>query len=82
MFSRTGCYGDGSLCWQHIRDTLADLVKPYDPALAQKLTLPMTDDGGEEYEALDILQEHTILGCQWVFDGGDLLLVEDDYDYD
>ena len=36
----------------------------------------MSDDAGEEYDALDILQEFTDASLTWQFVDGDLLLLE------
>lgn len=71
-----GCYADGSFGWDHVRARLADLVESLDANLADDLRSTMTDDAGEEEEALDLLQDVTESGLVWMLDG-DLLLVDE-----
>ncbi|MCK9602018.1 MAG: hypothetical protein M0R06_23435 [Sphaerochaeta sp.] len=72
-----GCYGDGSLGHSHIREKLAELVRPLDPSLADALAEDSSDDFGEEDEALEILGAHSAPGMVWEFRDGDLILYYD-----
>lgn len=70
-----GCYGDGSFGHAHVRQRLADLVEEYSEDLAEELRGEMSDDGGEEDGALEVLNEHTANdGVVWEFVDGDLML--------
>ncbi len=82
-----GCYADGALGHDHIRSQLALLVQEvdgFDPDLAESLRGEMPDDAWDEDEALNLLNSHTAEGLVWTFEGGDLLLltVEDEYQRD
>ena len=83
-----GCHADHSFGWQHVRDTLADLVDAVDNdrlreddtcrlTTSAALHGPPPDDYGDEYEALEILQGATVDGLVWVIDQ-DLLLIPND----
>lgn len=83
-----GCYADGSLGHAYVRGVLATLLERLPEShddtdasryqLANELREDMTDDAGEEDDALEILQEHTAEGLTWEFHEGDLILGEDD----
>jgi hypothetical protein len=77
-----GCYADGCYGWDHVRETLADLIDQIDgtPDLIASLNGEMPDDAGDEYEALDVLNDATEAGLIWTFDNVDLLLMEADND--
>ena len=72
-----GCHADGAAGWDHVRDVLADLVEPFDGAIATALRAEMSDDAWEEYEALDVLNSQCVEGCYFDFVNGDLLLVDE-----
>lgn len=77
-----GCYGDGTFGHQHVRERLAAEVSRFDSDLAELLRGPMSDDGSEEDEALEILNSHTARNMFWHFENGDLLLSRmGDYDH-
>jgi hypothetical protein len=71
-----GCYGDGVLGHQHVRDRLAELIATHDEELAAALRTPGSDDTWDEDEegALEILNDRTDDGLCWSFEGGDLVL--------
>jgi hypothetical protein len=79
-----GCYADGAYGHDHIRERLADLVESVGrrslalDKLIEDLRNPMSDDASEEEDALDYLQTFTAEGVYWAFEGGDLILWEDD----
>lgn len=74
--SEIGCYADGTFGHVHVRSKLANLIESFDPKLAESLQGEMPDDAWDEDEALEILQKETHDDLTWVFDSGDLLLVE------
>jgi hypothetical protein len=70
-----GCWGDSTFGHARVRERLAWLVQEYDPNLADRLRLPMSDDAGEEDDALEILNKETdTTGLVWEFVDGDLML--------
>lgn len=80
-----GCYADGTFGHQHCRTALSNLVHGLrrrtfgvriDETLVASLIGGMPDDCWDEYEALNILNEHTAEGLVWTFENGDLLLTE------
>lgn len=82
-----GCWADGALGIMHVRQRLACLVanvwnqelwQKYGYSIPAELDGVPSDDGGEEFDALEVLQEFTESGVVWMFDGGDLLLVKDE----
>jgi hypothetical protein len=81
-----GCWADSAAGHQHVRNRLAQLVAnvwtpemldKYGYDVAEALDAEMSDDAGEEDDALDILQEFTDASLTWQFVDGDLLLLED-----
>ena len=83
MFDKhdAGCFADGGLGHNHVRQVLADLVRAIDETLdlEHQLTDIPSDDLSEESDALDLLNAHTD-GCEFIFDAGDLLLIETELD--
>ncbi len=75
-----GCYADGALGHQHVRDNLAYLVRDLGGELSDMLRGAMSDDASEEDAALDLLNEHAPEGMVWTFSDGDLLLVPEDWE--
>ena len=80
-----GCYADGSLGHDHVRNRLRSLVETWvddaDPDLILSLDAPiMPDDAWDEYEAIDLLNELCEDGICWEFSDGDLVLttIEED----
>lgn len=73
-----GCYADGSLGHQHIRERLAGLVENQDPKLAESLRGDMPNDAWDEDEAIDMLNAQTEAGIAWFFQDGDLVLAVDE----
>src|SRR5687767_7475536 len=78
-----GCWADGGFGHPHVREVLAvvltDKGGPSD--LAVSLLGEMSDDGAEEYEAIDWLNEHAVEeGLHFTLCDGDLLLVEEGFD--
>jgi hypothetical protein len=81
-----GCWADGALGHDHVRARLAILVAQvwtaemldkYGYDVAEALDCEMSDDAGEEQDALDIIQEFTESGVTWQFADGDLMLLAD-----
>jgi hypothetical protein len=81
-----GCWADGALGHDHVRQRLAQLVAnvwtpemldKYGYDVAEVLDKEMSDDASEEDDALDIIQEFTDASLTWQFVDGDLLLLED-----
>ena len=72
----TGCYADETLGHAHLRDRLADLIRTLPEwndemeGVCASLDGPMPDDAGDEYEALEILQEFTDEGIFWEIEQG------------
>lgn len=72
-----GCHADGALGHQHVRAVLADLVASYckAPELVRALNGAESDDGSEDYEAIDLLNA---TACEpdvcFAFEDGDLML--------
>ena len=60
---------------EHVREVLADMVRPHHSALANILLLAASNSLIEEREALAILNEHTEPGLTWTTKMGDLRLV-------
>jgi hypothetical protein len=91
----TGCYADGLHGSTHLRNKLSSLLaKNYrnhprggagihwaevEPVWNALLSDP-SDDRTEERAALDFLQRQTEDGATWVIEGGDLMLLVDEYD--
>lgn len=82
-----GCWADGALGHDHVRQRLAQLVanvwtaemlNQYGYDVAEALDLDMSDDAGEEDDALAILQEFTESGLVWNFVDGDLTLMNEE----
>ena len=73
-----GCYGDGGLGYDRIREVLADMVKNIleDHQLAEELCAPMSDDDSETLDAIDHLNDVTVNGYWYIGSEGDLFLVE------
>ena len=64
-----GCYADSGSGWAHVRDVLASLCEDIGrDDLAEELRAEASDDAGEEYDALDALDDVTV-GGSWEFDG-------------
>ena len=64
-----GCYANSGFGWNHVRDVLAGLCEDIGRKdLAEELRAEMSDDAGEEYDALDALDDVTV-GGSWEFDG-------------
>ena len=64
-----GCYADSGFGWDHVRDVLASLCEDIGrDDLAEELRAEPSDDAGEEYDALDALDDATV-GGSWEFDG-------------
>jgi len=80
-----GCYADGSFGHDHVRTVLCMLLrKSFDRRLVEASELitlleqPMSDDGQEEYDAIDLLNEHATEGTFFEFSDGDLMLSEEE----
>ena len=81
-----GCYADGSLGNDHVRNRLGGLVESYvdnaDPDLIAALCddVPPPDDAWDDREALELLNELCEDGVCWEFRDGDLVLttIEED----
>ena len=70
-----GCYIDGSFGTDHRRGKLAELVHPFDAkADINDINDEYSDDFNEEYDTIDVLQDHTAEGYYWTFEYGDLCL--------
>lgn len=80
-----GCYADGVLGHDHVRDVLASLMLDIGSSKAMRvheyLLSQSTDDCAEEDMAIDILQDHTEDGLLWILAAGDLLLVNEADDF-
>lgn len=73
-----GCYGEGALGHQHVRDTLASLIGgTADRELIDSLRKTWPDDCWDEYKALDLLNDHTQEPAYWDLWDGDLMLFAD-----
>ncbi len=81
-----GCWADGALGHDHVGAKLAQLVAnvwtpemldKYGYDVADALNKEMSDDAGEEDDALEILQEFTDASLTWQFVDGDLMLFEE-----
>jgi hypothetical protein len=73
----SGCYADGTFGHQYLRGRLADLIDnlatgatEYPQELYDSLRGPMPDDAGDEYEALEILQQNTSDDASWEIEDG------------
>jgi hypothetical protein len=80
-----GCFADGAFGHQHCRNTLANLVDYIDQrrlvsrefeTLSRSLRGEMPEDAWDEYEALDLLNEHCDPRVAFAFEWGDLILGE------
>lgn len=72
-----GCWADSSHGIAHVRAVLADLVASYckAPDLVRALNGECSDDASEEYEAIDLLNEHACADdVYFEFADGDLVL--------
>ena len=89
-FFRTGlgCIADGSYGISHIRERLAELVKPYGrkgKALAARLSQDVSEASEhrapeeEEDAAIDLLNNYTEDGIYFTMSNGDLLLVDESF---
>ena len=76
-----GLYADAAFGWDHIREIMADMVEEWlgDKELAEELRGEPPDDAGDEYEALDKLNEVTENGY-WEFSeyGDGLVLIAEE----
>lgn len=77
-YTDPGCYIDGACGHTELRNRLASMVESCDAEVAQMLRGEMSDDAWEEDTALELLQEHTAEGLVWMFESGDLMLIETD----
>lgn len=69
--NEAGCYADASLGWDHVCNTLADIIEEYDKNLAKSLRedgqFPGDGSDNDNFQiALDILNEHTEEGMAWI----------------
>lgn len=85
-FFRTGigCIADGSYGISHIRERLAELVKPYGRKGKQVAADLMCSDSPEtqenaESEAIDLLNNYAEDGIYFTMSNGDLLLVDEGF---
>lgn len=73
-----GTYADDTFGHEHLRGKLAELILTLDGDmcnpdamdLVSSLEGPMPDDAGDEYEALDILQQNTTDDASWEIEQG------------
>ena len=81
-----GCYIDGAFGEEHRRTKLADMVRDLETAemieqrgysVVESLSNENVDDISDEDDALEILQEFTESGLVWMFEAGDLLLMDE-----
>ncbi len=94
LISDVGCYADGALGHQHVRDKMADLLERlyrHHPrggnglywesdikALVAELRGEMSDDASEEYEAIEWLNRECYDDTRFELIEGNLVLVGDD----
>ncbi len=81
-----GCYADGAFGCDHIRSRLSGLLSHFRPlldtktvleadALRSELSGTMSDDAGEEYDAIYLLNHHVCDGVEFELLDGDLMLL-------
>ncbi len=78
--SDVGCWADGALGHDHVRETLADLIDKIGgyPDLVEELRGKPSEIFSEETDALDILTENSEEWLHWHILEGDLMLIEED----
>jgi hypothetical protein len=75
-----GCYADGALGNQHIRDKLIELLTPICDEIDEIIIClngQASDDFWEEEEAMIILNRHCNDGIMFEIVDGDLVLIEE-----